>query len=469
MRLSALRISTRLTIWYVTSFGLILVGLSFAVYRLHASQSRDRVDEELSRSADFLTSMLDSVRTDLPSLYDELLRATATMSDHQHGHRFVLSVKDSLYGDPLLHPLLPSLVHGVDRTDPHPYHTVTIHGEEYRTLTRNFVVSATPMTLVVLAPMGRLEESLDQLRNILLILIPLALLVAGRGGWWFARRILQPLRAVISTASEITSASLDRHVPLGKSDDELTQLAVTFNAMIDRLNNTFLTMQQFVADASHDFRTPLTVLQMELELILLRAGIDEADQLAIERCLIEVERLTSLATDLLLLARADANQLALERKRFRLDELVVECVSQLRHLAEGRQVRLAVTISDAVEIEADEGLLRRALMNILDNAITHTRPQTVVATDLGRESAWIRIRVTDQGRGLDTAQLERMFQRFQRGDNARSRKGTGLGLAIVKAVVEAHGGNVAMTSQLASGTTVTMYLPDTGSDSGSLA
>ena len=169
--------------------------------------------------------------------------------------------------------------------------------------------------------------------------------------------------------------------------------------------------------------------------------------------------MTHLASDLLLLARADSNQLVLDRRMFRFDELVVECISQLHGLAKSKNIGFTVTLDSAVELHGDEVLLRRAIINVLDNALKFSPAQSSVSVAVNQLDDHVELIIQDKGTGIPSEDLPFMFDRFRRADIARTTKGTGLGLAIAKAIIDAHHGALHITSELGAGTTIRFSLP----------
>jgi heavy metal sensor kinase len=456
-------ITTRLTSWYVTIFGSIIVVVAFTMYATFDRQRRESIDADLAAYANLLISGVGGESADIEDVFTELLEAQKKPRAGFKAHRFIVASKDSVVFETNIlansDSVIDALQHLVPTDTASAFSTVTLNGVEFRVYSKRVPRHRGSFQLMVITSLDRLYESLSELRGLLLLIVPISVLAAALGGWFMARRALRPVRQITSTAAAISSTSLNRRVPVGTSADELSELANTFNEMIARIDATFRSMQQFVADASHDLRTPLTVVQMELELLLMgnKSGQDTHD--ALERSLIEIDRLNRLAADLLLLARADAQQLTLNRRAFRLDELLMECIGQLKGLAEARQVAFHIDIDQPVEIEADEVLLRRAIVNVVDNALTFSPPYSSVRIHLQPEERRVRIDIVDTGSGIPEAELPRIFDRFHRGDTARSTKGTGLGLAIVRAVVEAHAGTVSAQSMLGSGTTITFLLP----------
>lgn len=455
-----LTITARLTFWYLAVFGTIIVVIAVVTYTARDSWESNVIDSELRYYAGNLVGK--SVREDAglgPAGFFAQLRHVAEQSDLRYRSMGFLLVtpRDIFFEDTILGEISPShFAFQGDISGEHAYYrTLTLNGSDYRTFTMKVPDSVVRAShLVVFASLEPLAERLGRLRSLFLIIVPAALLVASAGGWFMARRALSPVTEITDAAAIISSTSLHQRVPVGKTRDELAHLAVTFNDMITRLETTFSAQRRFVADASHDIRTPLTIIQAEMELILKRDDIDRKTREALERVAGEVERLNRLAGDLLLLAKVDAQQLSTLKQPVRVDELIVECVRHMRALAEKKKVAMRVTIDDPVEIIGDPHMLQRALTNVLDNAIKYTQNGGVVSVSLAvdRESATIKVR--DSGEGIREEELAKVFERFYRGDRSRSTSGSGLGLAITRAIVDTLGGHLTISSKLGVGTEV---------------
>jgi PAS domain S-box-containing protein len=230
-------------------------------------------------------------------------------------------------------------------------------------------------------------------------------------------------------------------------------------AAMVQLEQAHHVQRRFVADASHDLRTPLTVVRAELDLLLASPLPDAGTRMSLMRALSEVERLDHLATDLLTLATIDSREDGTPRVAARLDEILLESISTLTALARDRRITWSIDIDDAVEIACDRASLQRALNNVLDNALKYSSEESTVAIHFARDGATARIDVRDNGIGIPPRDLPRIFDRFYRSDAARSTQGTGLGLPIVRSVVESHGGRVQVQSEVGKGTLVTIELP----------
>ena len=434
------------------------------MYSIYEVQRRQSIDSDLYEYTDLLVSGLGGQSSDLSEIYNELLEAKEKPSGRTRAHRFLLASNDSVTLETNAFNSPDSLLEALNEKNQFSfsaaYNTIMLNNLEYRTYARPIT---TPLRkkfqLIVVTPMDRLYESLNQLKLIFVIICPIALIIFGFIGFIFTRRAFAPVRAITQTAAAISSQSLEKRVPIGKSEDEIAQLAKTFNQMIERLHKTFISQQRFIADASHDIRTPLTVIQMELELLLNSKDLSQKSELAIQTCLIEIDSLGKLAENLLFLARADSQQLLTDKKVFRIDELILECVSQLNTIAKSKNIVFKININKPLEIKADEPMIRRMIFNILDNALKYSTPNEAVGIMIGNNSTEVLIQVNNNGIPIPEELLAKIFDRFQRAERSRTSKGFGLGLAIVKAIVDVHNGKITIESNEKKGTSFTISLP----------
>lgn len=316
-------------------------------------------------------------------------------------------------------------------------------------------------TLLVGTAIQDEQETLGRLVPLLLVGGPLAVILASIVGWLVAGAALRPVERMRLEAEAISGADLDRRLIVPRSGDEVSRLGDSLNGMIGRLEMTVIRERRFVDDASHELRTPLANLRAELDLALSRPRSGGELEAALRSAAEEAERLTRLAEDLLVLARADDGRLPVRIERQPIGPLLRATVASFAGRASAADVTLVVDVDDLVEAGVDGVRIRQALSNLLDNAIRHTPPGgriTVagVVTD-GRQS----ITVTDTGTGFDPAFLAHAFEPFSRADAARGRAGggTGLGLPIVRVILEAHDGSVEARNLPVGGAAVEMRLP----------
>ena len=307
-------------------------------------------------------------------------------------------------------------------------------------------------------PIDDVEESVRALRTGLIIAIPAADLLLGALIWWLVGRTLRPVETIRAEVADITGANLNRRVPEPAKNDEIARLARTMNAMLDRVEDASDRQHRFVADASHELRSPLTRIRTELEVDLDHP--ETADHVATHRSVLEeVGNLQRLVDDLLHLARADSGARAATTQKFRpvdLDDLVLSEAQRLR--ANGR-VRIDTSQVSAAQVLGEAEQLARAIRNLSDNALRHAA--TTVAFATHEDNGVARLSVTDDGAGIPEPERSRVFERFARLDESRrvASGGTGLGLAIALDIVQRHGGTITIETPGAGGTTCVVSLP----------
>jgi heavy metal sensor kinase len=297
--------------------------------------------------------------------------------------------------------------------------------------------------------------------QVILIGLPLVLALAGLGGYLLAGRTLRPLSSMAAQARRITDSSLHTRIDIGRAAEEMETLVASFNELLARLDHSFEGMRRFVADASHELRTPVSVIRGEADVALSADRTAAEYRASLDVVLDESRRLSRLVEDLLNLARADAGRVRLQFQEFYLNELVTDCCRNAQALAGARQLKLECRTGADLQYRGDEQLLRRLMMNLLDNAIRYTPPGGTVSAVLEPNGTAVHLRVADTGVGIAPEDAARVFERFYRADEARSREdgGFGLGLAIVKWIAESHQGSVECASVPGSGSVFTVTLP----------
>jgi signal transduction histidine kinase len=279
-------------------------------------------------------------------------------------------------------------------------------------------------------------------------------------GWSTAATALRPLNQVTATALQITRADdLSRRIPQrGPPRDEVGHLIVAFNETLERLERVFETQRRFLADVSHELRTPLTVIRGNMDLIR-RTG--QADSESLEAVVSEVDRMTRMVQDILLLAQAEGGKLPLARELVELDTLLLEVFQQAKLLAQGRQeIRLGQ--EDQARVIGDRDRLKQVVLNLAANALAYTPPGGEVTMSLGCLGGWARLTISDTGPGIPQDELPHIFERFYRVDRARRRSaggGAGLGLSIAYWIVRMHDGRIEVASKEGEGTTFSVWLP----------
>jgi signal transduction histidine kinase len=335
--------------------------------------------------------------------------------------------------------------------------TVLAGTSEMRALSRHVTHGQHQYVAVVMARLDDIDAEQRELLAALGIGVVIALALAGIGGWLVARQSLRPLADLAVQATAITE-----HDPSGRlrapHDDELGRLARAFNAVLDRLAAALHGQRQFMADASHELRTPVSVVRTTAQVILAKDTRPEHEYRE-SMAIVEEQsgRLKRLVDAMFLLSRAEAQGIPLVREPLYLDDVVGECARALRVLADDRHVTIRTCGEPEVMFSGDPTLLKQLVGNLLDNAIRHARPAGLVTATIARDDARIVVRVTDDGSGIAPGNRDRIFERFARVDG-RS-EGAGLGLPIARWIAEAHGGTLTLESTGPAGSCFAVILP----------
>ena len=313
--------------------------------------------------------------------------------------------------------------------------------------------------LQVATPMSGVEENLDQLELVLWTAIPFALLLSVVAVYVIVRRALKPLSAMIEVANRVSASNLNERLVLPHQHDEVAVLGSALNRMIGRIEAAFKSQKQFIADASHEIRTPITIIQSELE-FADRSSMAEPARKSIHLALDELEHLRKLAGNLLLLARLEISDTIPHFRPVRLDELITDCVRKLSKLSLEKNVALQLHIENAIELLADEEMLRSALLNLIENALKYTAANGSVTIELSTENEVVRIEIHDTGVGISPDDIKNVFKPFYRSDVSRATHGgSGLGLSIVQRIIELHKGTISVESIVNQGSTFNMTIP----------
>lgn len=461
-------IRMRLTAWHTGVLSIILACFGTLVYFTIANALYERLDSDLASAADVIASSLTheiqenrsqakgeaAFRTVLPGLHQVTSRDCAIAVFQ--GNRLVTRKFGADGQDPL--PVLP------ERT-PAGVRSYTSQAG-WRVLTTAVYIhpAQRDYALMLAEPEAATIAELARLRHGILLAIPLTLLLAAFGGWWMARKSLSPVMTMSQTVDSIDSGNLERRVPTPNAHDELGRLGATFNRLLDRLERAFDQQRQFMADAAHELRTPVSIAHTAAQFALGQPHRDETEYRDLLKTVEgQTHRLGRLVQDLFLLSRANAGPLPLRRELLYLDELVTEVANQAEVLARKKNIRVVVDGLMETPFRGDDELLRRLLMVLLDNAFQHAPPGSEVAIEFKPGDSDCLIRVRDRGSGIPELDVPHIFERFYRADKSRPRDtdsaGAGLGLSIGRTIAEAHSGSLDLISTGPEGSIFQVTLP----------
>lgn len=311
------------------------------------------------------------------------------------------------------------------------------------------------------APMDEVQADLRKWLMFLLVMLPMVAAIALGGGYVLVKRALVPVDRIAASAERISSHNLSERLPVARTSDELERLSVALNHMIERLDTAFQYSRRFVADASHELRTPLTVLRGEMESLVQEPRLTSEWRERVGSALEDVDRLANIVEGLFAISRLDAGEAAAEWMPLDLAQLAASTAEQMCLLAEDKNIKVTCSGAMGVWVEGDRARLKQVVVNLLDNAIKYTAPGGAVTLRVAAEDRQAVLEVADNGLGIPSDALPRVFERFFRVDKARSRDqgGAGLGLSIVKSICTAHHGRVEANSTFGQGSRFRVELP----------
>jgi heavy metal sensor kinase len=463
-------IKFRLTLWYVVILGILLTSFSFFLYFTLADSLYKGVDNKIKTMAEVVASSTRSPFGAGPSISD-LDRVMAERFGIRPLGRFIQVLDESgRVGERstnLSNVQIPLSVKTLEATSKGrtTFETVQVM-EKYplRLVTMPIIDNGKMAGIVqVGSSLEGVEEALHQLLLILLIAVPGALLLASAGGLFLANKALRPVDEITQIARRIGSGDLSQRIRIKRVNDEIGRLASTFNEMIAKLEDSFRRVTRFTADASHELKTPLTILRGEAEVGLKKRRTLQEYQRILTSNLEEISRMSRIVDDLLTLSRADMGGHAIERQAVDLSSLAREVGKDLQVLAREKKIDLKFTGDGFTTVQGDPLFLRQLIMNLTENGLRYTPSGGEVELKVkgDHEQGVVRIFVSDTGVGIARKDQKRVFDRFFRVDKARSREtgGTGLGLNICQWIAHAHDGQIAVESMVGKGSTFTVTLP----------
>jgi heavy metal sensor kinase len=459
-------IRARLTLWYVLLLGLSLLVFSVVLYVILDNTLDRQVDNSLRVAADQALSAVATNRGQISVPGDESESDLRTLGERGMLVRVVDSTGRTVASEgPFRTVAIPESAVGSAQQRQAAF--FTLDGADGDMPVRLYTVPYTENgTIYGVVAVGEslrtMQETLRQLLLVLAVVVPGTIGLASLGGLWLAHRALAPIDGITRRVQRLNAADLDQRLNLDLPDDEVGRLARTFDNMLARLDEAFHRQRQFTADAAHELRTPLAIMKGDIEVTLLRPRRGPEYRRALAGLAEEVDGLTRLVEDLLLLARSDTGQPLLHLEPVDLVDLLAVVADQMRLLAEPRGLSVTLECPEILPITGDPDKLLRLFRNLMDNAITYTPPGGRITLRARAEPAGrVLVEVADTGPGISAEHQPHIFERFYRADASRSRAsgGAGLGLAIARWIAEAHGGQIAVESALGWGTTFRVSLP----------
>jgi heavy metal sensor kinase len=462
--------SLRFRLIWIHSAAIAIVIVCFGMIRYHQLNYRTHknFDDSLVRDARFFVSHLERDQYGLRVSIEALQTADALAILELERCLLVTDVEGRVLSEDLHGGIVQGMLSRGELKEiirqKDGFETVTAQdGSSYRFL--SLPVPNGTFLQPAVAHVGRSMEShrgaLREYMDFYIFSVPLILAISVALGWFLAGRALKPFEEITRTAERITHQNLNMQIVTTHREEEVQRLVQSFNSMVQRLDKAFRQMRKFNADAAHELRTPLSILQGENEVALRSPTLSEEVRLVLASNLEELDRLARIVNDLLTLSEAEAGRQVLVWEPLDAQNFLEDLVDQMKLLASDRNLRIELRCEPGLWINADKLWIRRAILNLLDNAIKYSRDGGLVIVSSERENSTARLKVRDDGIGILPHDLPHIFDRLYRADPARSRDsgGVGLGLALVKWIVEVHGGTIHVESEPDHGALFEIRLP----------
>jgi heavy metal sensor kinase len=466
----SLSLRAQLAAWHTSVLAILLVLFAAGAYAFVAYSARAQIDASVANAADDLATELAAERPNHGTtaaagkeVLSEMQSRSIAFAIYDAAGNVVASQVGRAAGDPRNLAALGRMVAG-RRTTHRFFVTVPDSEGGYRAAVVPVRLSDGPFTVAAAQSVHEEEELLHNARLAMVLAIPIALLLSWVGGSMLARRSLVPMVAMRDNAARISATNLSERLPVARPGDEVGELAGVINELLARLERSFAQQRQFMADASHELRTPVAIIQNEASRAIARRRPADEYEEALGVVTTAARRLRRIVDDLFLLARADAGELPVRRDPLYFDDVVLDCVREVRSLADARSIELVVEPPPEVPIVGDEHLLQRVVLNLLDNAIKYSPPGARVTVRLTLQDDDCVLEVRNTGPGIAPELKPHVFERFVRADAARTHgdqdltSGAGLGLPIARWIAEAHGGNLELARSDESGTAFVLRL-----------
>jgi two-component system, OmpR family, heavy metal sensor histidine kinase CusS len=457
-----LSIGMRLTAWYLAIFLVAQIIFGAGMWFLLRHHLYDLVDDSLEGQVEDLKKFMAAQDKDasIAKLREEV---TETYELEHSGDYLELHAEhgELLYRSTFLQKY-PVVLTSSRRFARGGAHNLRIDGQPFRFTLQKIEANGHTYTATMGIPTDDVVETLDLFGSYLLTFAPLLFLVAAGGGYWLSRRALFPVDTIVRTARDISGANLNSRLQKLDTGDELQRLSDTLNEMLARIETAFLRVTEFTADASHELRTPVSLIRTEAELALRRSRGEAEYKESLRHILLEAERTTSLIEELLTVARADSGRETLHMQPVDLRETLQGVALSWRQVADIRDLQFSTKISEHdLFVMGDSAGLRRVVDILLDNAFKYTATPGSVELSLEQKGERLVMAVQDSGVGIAEEDQTKIFERFYRVDKARSREqgGAGLGLAIAQWIITQHRGLIVVESQLGQGSVFRVELP----------
>jgi heavy metal sensor kinase len=457
-----LSIGLRLTLWYLGIFAAAQLLFGVGMWLVLRQDLYSIADSTLTIQIEDLTNFLKAQKKNatVAKLQEEVSEAYVL----EHSGDF-LQIYDGdgnwIFRAATLEqnrvvPLDPAVIKGPS------FQNRQLGDKPFRFITQRLDINGRSFAVQTGIPADKIVATLSVFRRYLLMLAPLLLLAAASGGYWLSRKALSPVDALTRTARSIGGSNLADRLEKLSTGDELQRLSDTLNEMLARIEGAFLRVTQFTADASHELRTPISLIRTEAEIVLRKSRGDAEYREALRHILLEAERTSTLVEELLMLARADSGREGLTLSLLDLNSTITQTANEWRQLVEAHNLQFIQTAADCqLPVMADGRAMQRLFAILIDNAVKYTPSPGAIELSLEARNGKAVMVVRDSGIGIAEPDRARIFERFYRADKARSREhgGAGIGLAIADWIVQQHRGSISVESAVCNGSTFIVEFP----------
>ncbi len=454
-----MNIRSRLTIQYLTFGGAIMIFASLAIYIASSEFRRDSFQKRLENRANRTARMLIEVEGIDVNLMRRIDSNNPIMLPREKIVVYTAQ-NDTLYNSNTRYRqnITPSILSQIrsQRKLMFRQDDLEVVGTTYNSGGADYVIIASAQDIDGI-------NHLKSLRTILLIVCIGSFVLITVAGWIFAGKALAPISGVIKSVEEISASNLSKRLDQGNGTDEIARLAMTFNSMLDRLEEAFKMQKSFISNASHEIRNPLTSISGQLQVLVMKSRNISEYEKTVESVLDDIRNLTNLVNSLLLLAQAQSDASSIKYNNVRLDEIVLVSAEEIRKEHPYFKVNLNYNIKDYLHdqglvISGNDYLLKTVVLNLIENGCKYSDQHSVDVSILSSAEA-VTLTIQDKGPGIPGDELHKIFEPFFRGKNSMLKPGHGVGLSLVKRIIESHNGKIHIESDPASGTTVTVKLP----------
>ncbi len=448
---------------YVTlSFAVVIIVVGYTLIELYEGYSYRAFDLTIQAAASSVANRVADVnlKTGLNGIGEDV---EETISDFENRIGLIhIGIFNSSAGEVFSLNDVDSMVLKIPIQHKKKFLSVNWDGKEYRVAFARFEITDTTQgTVVAMSSLAPLHESIDRIRGLVFVIAPITILLVGLGSVVIARRALRPLERMAHDIDKIEVGASFMKLGVPKTNDEIERVGESFNSLMERIAVLIESQRNFLMDASHELKTPLTVIQAEIEMLQMKPNLTSEEKDNLQHLVAEVEYASKLSVDLIYLSRLEAG--VVKFRPLDVSRIVDEVVALHALVAKRKNISLSVKVPGKAIVNGDYEPLKRALSNVVENAIKYTGQdgEVRIGGRTNRQSFTFVLTVEDNGPGVRASELSRVFDRFYRTKRARGgdEKGSGLGLSITRQIIEQHRGSIEMQSKFGKGSKITVHLP----------